>query len=155
MAIAIKLIRAKQLALATLALPVLLFLGCTAPQHRAEQIAEQSGFNRQLVTGEGFKHVVYEHGLSAQPIAKLHIYIGGDGTPWVAGRYQSADPTPRQPLALALMSEDPTPAIYLGRPCYMGLAASANCSVALWTSRRYAPEVVASMLRVIRQYQQH
>ena len=53
------------------------------------------------------------------------------------------------------MSEDPTPAIYLGRPCYMGLAASANCSVALWTSRRYAPEVVASMLRVIRQYQQH
>lgn len=149
-----KLIRAKHFAWATVALAALVLLGCAAPQHRAEQVAEHADFARQLVTGKGFEHVVYEHELSTQPIAELHVYIGGDGTPWVAGRYPSGDPTPRQPLALKLMSEDPTPAIYLGRPCYLGLAASANCSVALWTSRRYAPEIVASMLSVIRQYQQ-
>lgn len=152
---AMKFIRTRHSVVAVVVLTILGILGCAEPQHRIDQLGEEAGFARQLVTGKDFNHVVYENNLDTAPIAELHIYIDGDGTPWVAGRYPSANPTPRRPIALELMSEDPAPAIYLGRPCYFGLASSANCNVELWTSRRYAPEVVASMLSVIRYYQQN
>jgi hypothetical protein len=147
--VAMKLIPAKCFVAATLALSVLGSMGCATPQSRVNHLAEEAGFARRLAPGKGFEHIVYEHKLDTYTTPELHIYIDGDGTPWVAGRYPSANPTPRRPMALEMMSEDPAPAIYLGRPCYFGLESSANCGVEFWTSRRYSPEVVASMLSVI------
>jgi hypothetical protein len=149
-----KFIPAKCFVVATLALCALGLMGCVTPQSRVNHLAEEAGFARRLAPGKGFEHIVYEHKLDTYTTPELHIYIDGDGTPWVAGRYPSANPTPRRPMALEMMSEDPAPAIYLGRPCYFGLESSANCGVEFWTSRRYSPEVVASMLSVIRHYQQ-
>jgi hypothetical protein len=48
----------------------------------------------------------------------IHIYIEGDGTPWVKRFLIARDPTPRYPLALALMKRDSQLSFYLGRPCY-------------------------------------
>jgi hypothetical protein len=152
--VAMKLIPAKYFVAATLALSILGSMGCATSQSRANLLAEDAGFARRLVPGKDFEHIVYEHQPGAYPTPEFHIYIDGDGTPWVDGRYPAADPTPRRPIALEMMSEDPAPAIYLGRPCYFGLESSANCGVEFWTSRRYSPEVVASMLSVIRHYQQ-
>jgi len=95
--------------------------------------------------GEGFQHLV----LSTPRLrgATLHVYLDGDGTPTLAG-YPAADPTPRDPLVLDLMTLDSTPAIYVGRPCYHGLS-GAPCSPTLWTSGRYSESVVASMAAAV------
>ena len=152
--VAMKLIPAKCFVAVILALSVLGSMGCATSQSRVNHLAQEAGFARRLVPGKDFEHIVYEHKLDTVSTAEFHIYIDGDGTPWVAGRYPSANPTPRRPIALEMMAEDPAPAIYLGRPCYFGLELSANCSVEFWTSRRYSPEVVASMLSVIHHYRQ-
>jgi pimeloyl-ACP methyl ester carboxylesterase len=52
------------------------------------------------------------------------------------------------------MTTDPAPAVYIGRPCYFGLATSANCEPAQWTSERYSAAAVASMREVIEGYLQ-
>lgn len=91
--------------------------------------------------------------------AALHIYLGGDGRPW-QGQQPAADPTGKRNIALELMIRDPAPALYLGRPCYHqdglpqdGLPQQtlpAACDPALWTSGRYSPRVVASLVAAIR-----
>ena len=129
-------------------------LACTTQPDRTDRLAEDAGFSRVVVQGKPFEHVTYQHRLDQAVTQELHIYIEGDGTPWVGGRYPAAEPTSRDPVALELMALDPGPALYLGRPCYLGMARSAHCEVELWTSRRYSPEVVASMLGVIEQYLQ-
>lgn len=39
--------------------------------------------------------------------------------------------------------------LYLGRPCYFGLAGDPGCGAEDWTFGRYSPEVVASMVAVV------
>lgn len=119
--------------------------GCTTPHGRLDAEAAGMGFDRQLVRGDRFDLVVYRSWRSEQQVRRLHVYLEGDGTPWRTRTQVSQDPTPRNPVALALMARDPMPALYLGRPCYNGLARSAGCHPALWTIQRYGPEVVGSM----------
>ena len=95
-----------------------------------------------------FQHIVFRR--AGAPAKTLHVYLDGDGTPW-RRREPAPDPTPTNPLVLDLMALDPAPSLYVGRPCSLGLATSPPCSSALWTSRRYAPEVVASMETVVRE----
>jgi len=80
---------------------------------------------------------------------ELHVYIEGDGTPWIRGTGIAADPTPKKPLTLRLMKRDRAFSAHVGRPCYFGVQ-DAACTPAMWTSRRYSPEVVTSMRAVIR-----
>jgi hypothetical protein len=77
----------------------------------------------------------------------LFLFIDGDGTPWTdGGRQVAADPTPRRPLALELaLSTRYGSVLYLGRPCYLGLAASTECHPSDWTVGRYSREVVDSL----------
>ncbi len=99
------------------------------------------------VAGDGFLHR-----LLVQPAAdreELHVYIEGDGRPWIRGKVAAADPTPKKPLALRLMKRDQAFSAYVGRPCYFATNDVA-CTPALWTSRRYSPEIVRSMRAVIR-----
>ena len=73
-----------------------------------------------------------------------NVYIEGDGAPWLTPYHPPADPTPLQPIALALAALDPAAAVvYLGRPGqYPAHAASANCPPEFWTHRRFSAEVV-------------
>lgn len=79
----------------------------------------------------------------------LHVYFSGDGSPWLHRTQISRDPTPRDPLELRLMLEDPNPSIYIGRPCYVGLALAPGCSASLWTDARYSEAVVSSMTAAV------
>jgi dienelactone hydrolase len=51
---------------------------------------------------------------------------------------------------LQIMSRDTAAALYLGRPCYFGLAGERGCNPQYWTARRFSPEVLASLAEVLR-----
>ncbi len=124
--------------------------GGAAPAARFSDRAAELGLRLALVEGAGFRHVVFRRGEpAAGPARALHVYLDGDGTPWEAGR-PAADPTPRDPLVLRLMALDAAPSVYLGRPCYHGLAADPPCLPALWTDARYSEAVVASLAAAAR-----
>ena len=134
----------------TLSLVIALLGGCAGPSERFAARASALGFGAARVEGEGFAHVVYRPaGLRPDGGRVLHIYLDGDGTPWERGR-PAPDPTPREPLVLRLMALDRAPSVYLGRPCYHGLAAAPPCVPALWTDARYSEAVVASLAAAAR-----
>lgn len=122
---------------------------CTlAPPRQVDERAEKLGFERGLVAGNGFHHVVYlKRADSGSDV--VHVYLEGDGSPWVRGRWISSDPGPREPLMLELMALDSAPSVYLGRPCYHGLSDQAPCDPALWTHGRYSHRVVEAMAQAL------
>ncbi len=105
--------------------------------------------DRSTITGDPFRHLIYRQG-TWDKSSPVHVYLDGDGLPWVTRTRVAQDPTPRIPLALRLMSRDPGLTLYIGRPCYHGLAGSPGCSPWLWTHGRYSEEVVKSMAAALR-----
>ena len=134
-----------------LALATLLAAGCSGNPPRPEDLASRFGFERQVQLGAEFTHIVFTKAPMSAPAGALHVYIEGDGTPYVARHDVAADPTPRNPLMLRLMTLDPAPSIYVGRPCYFGLAGGPPCTPRDWTLDRFSPRIVDSMARVIEQ----
>ncbi|NOX91654.1 MAG: alpha/beta hydrolase [Gammaproteobacteria bacterium] len=125
----------------------LLSSACTTPTMRSDAFAAASGFTRQVVPGSGFSHLVYIAKNHAETHKKSawHVYIEGDGMPWIRRHIITTDPTPSKPLMLQLMAQDSHPAIYLGRPCYFGMARDLACNPWVWTYGRYSEQVVESM----------
>jgi pimeloyl-ACP methyl ester carboxylesterase len=129
---------------------IVALLACSTPAERAERSAEQLGFQSSVVRGRHFDHRVYTRpGLGSAE--RLHVYLGGDGSPLRAFRNtpptRPPDPTPEDPLALRLMALDPAPGFFLGRPCYHGVGA---CQLLSWTLGRYGEPVVASLVAAAR-----
>jgi hypothetical protein len=125
--------------------------GCAlSPTERVNKLADTLGFERKIVQASEFRHVVYfaNQGSAGKT---LHVYLEGDGLPWVSRQKISADPTTRSSVMLPLMGIDTNPAVYVGRPCYQGLSNDPGCNAALWTFSRYSQQVVDSMTEVIRQ----
>lgn len=116
--------------------------GCQSLPEHIDGYAARQGMERRVIAGDPFRHVVYERDGTG---GTLHVYIEGDGRPWLHGVLVADDPTPRSPYALTLMARDPAPAVYLGRPCYFGLHTDDGCDERFWTAARYAPAVVDSM----------
>ena len=118
-----------------------------------------SSFTKVVRMGGSFQHQVFEsrlsHSFTVAPTCcdrqLLHIYIEGDGRPWISPGHIARDPTPVNPLMLRLMALDPAPAIYVGRPCYFQLMDD-YCSPEWWTHKRYAERIVSSIDHVIQQY---
>jgi hypothetical protein len=122
----------------------LLIMGCTAPEIRLNQEAKRLNFNRVVVQGTEFEHVAYIH--KPQNLNdELHVYLDGDGSPWVNHLQISNNPTPRNPLLLRMMALDTVTSIYLGRPCYNGFSATPPCHSSLWTNERYSIRVINTM----------
>ncbi len=121
--------------------------GCESPSAAFDSAAGQRGFQRAEIEGQGFHHAVFRKRGAPGP---LHVYLAGDGRPWQRPLLPAGDPTPRDPLVLDLMALDPAEAVLLGRPCYHGLQDTAPCTAALWTGRRFAAEVVASLAQALR-----
>jgi predicted esterase len=85
----------------------------------------------------------------------LTIYLEGDGFAWLNGATPSADPTPRDPLALRLALKHPGAAVaYLARPCQFAHEVQPSCEQRYWTDARFAPEVIASTQMAIDQLKQ-
>jgi pimeloyl-ACP methyl ester carboxylesterase len=127
---------------------LLLLTACASPSKRFDQQAAQLGFDKHEWLGEGYTHALFKNKASNHS-STLHIYLGGDGTPWVKGKFIAMDPTPRNPVGLRLMAIDENPSVYLGRPCYHGRYNTPACSPLLWTYQRYSSAVVDSMAAVI------
>ena len=127
-------------------------LGCvsTPAQHIAQQ-AKAYGFVREVVSGDRFTHIVYLNHVTSDSKV-LHVYLEGDGSPWLHGRIVAADPTPRNPVMLRLMALDKGPSLYLGRPCYHGLADEPQCKPELWTHGRYSNAVLTSMAAALERF---
>lgn len=137
-------------ACASLTLAVAL-AGCVSPARQAQFQAHRAGLTPLVLQGGAFELRAFA--VERPPRDLLTVFIDGDGSPWVdGGRRVSADPTPRTPLALALAAETPGSVLYLGRPCYFALQQRPLCSPDLWTSRRYAPVVVASLVAAASRY---
>ncbi|WP_333874609.1 alpha/beta fold hydrolase [Methylobacter sp.] len=115
-----------------------------------DQEAMRLGFNKTIVQGTEFKHVAYTN-KAQNNNEELHVYLDGDGTPWINNRWVSKDPTPRNPLLFRLMTLDTAPAVYLGRPCYNGFGDIPPCEPTLWTDKRYAPIIIKSMAVALEQ----
>jgi len=133
--------------------------GCASPSMRLAEFARQQQLSEDRVASNKFEHVIYrsaDTGRSLgqlpgrEPTKRLHVYLEGDGLPWLFRYIKMKDPTPRRALMLELMAKDRTPSLYIGRPCYNGLYAADGCDVTLWTSARYSPQVVNSMAVVLR-----
>ena len=122
--------------------------GCSTPAQRIDREAARHGFARDVERGTRFDHLVLRHG-AAQGARALHVYIEGDGSPYVDERSIARDPTPRETVMLRLMTLDPAPSVYVGRPCYFALQPIADCSPIYWTIARFSAEVVDSMAVVI------
>lgn len=143
---------ARRFLLPAFLLQALLSAACTGPGVRNfEQLAERHDLLSRQVAGLGFEHRVFvNRPARSGPLARLHVYIDGDGIPWRGRGRPALDPTPRDPLLLRLMTRDPAPAIYLGRPCYIGVFDATRCAPWVWTHGRYGERVVASMVAVLR-----
>lgn len=130
-------------------LPILFLLamhlvGCASPAQREDALATELGFRRMVLQGDGFHHVAYLKDGREVAVKTLHVYLEGDGSPWLRRHVPAVDPTPHNPLMLRLMALDPAPGLYLGRPCYHGMQ-DASCTPEVWTSGRYSEKVVRSM----------
>lgn len=128
---------------------LILLQACTSQSRLLDMEAYKKGFSRQIVDGDGFQHVIYTKD-GEKNNDTLHVYLDGDGKPWLKHRLIAADPTPVNPLMFNLMALDKAPSIYLGRPCYHGFATTPPCAAEHWTSARYSLQVVKSMERVLR-----
>ncbi|AEG00998.1 alpha/beta hydrolase family protein [Methylomonas methanica] len=126
---------------------VFLGTGCSTVAEDFARQAKLLNLEREVMRGSNFQHVVYRK--SGNSSATLHVYIDGDGTPWIAGR-PTDDPTPRNALLLKLMSLDPASSAYVGRPCYHGMHSTDACASRFWLSHRYGEAVVVSLAEVIK-----
>ncbi|MEN8177805.1 MAG: alpha/beta hydrolase [Pseudomonadota bacterium] len=120
-----------------------LVVGCAGPVELNDRFAATQGLSRSLVRGADFSHVIYAAANGEDSV--WHIYIEGDGQPWQSRTSVAHDPTSPMPLMLRLMQQDAAPRIYLGRPCYQGMAIEAACKPWVWTHGRYSEPVVSSM----------
>ena len=135
--------------IAALLLTVLIS-GCAAipgPAERrrhADGLAASRDWQASTLAVGGFQLLVYGP-KTIEPFAVLTVYIEGDGFAWVTGTRPSADPTPRDPLALRLALAHPDGnAAYLARPCQFANAELTGCAERYWTNERFAPEVIAA-----------
>lgn len=131
---------------ATLVIVSMLAAGC-AP-YPATKFADYFGMSQSEIEGERFTHVVFAR--DRQRIDdELHVYIDADGN---TGGMTSpgTDPTPKLSMALNLAVKDSNDRVVIGRPCYYGVNAQAQCDPKYWTSHRYSEEVVRSMAAAIR-----
>lgn len=111
------------------------------------------GMNLSRVTTTHHQHLLASH--LTKNRGDLHIYLEGDGRPWIKRFRIAPDPTPRSSLVLQLMRRDPHSSIYLSRPCYFnypeqGLNDNA-CDSSQWTSARYSEDIVKSMVEAVRE----
>jgi len=129
--------------------PALTLIGaCASPEARFDRVAASANLQKVVLQGDGFEHAVFRQDAPIDTSKPLHIYLGGDGSPWIDNQ-PADDPTPRNPLTLRLMSLDQNQSIYVGRPCYHGLHDAPACQNALWTSARYSSAVIDSMTSAI------
>jgi len=126
----------------------MLLAGCQAPLGQLQELA--TAYDRQIHILPGSLFPLVTAAPRQMPARqRLRVYLEGDGHAWIRANQPSLDPSPRQLLVAELAFADPTPTVYLARPCQFVTAPA--CTTALWTNRRYAEEVVHSLDQALNQ----
>lgn len=120
--------------------------GCAG--NRSRDTLSEAGLQTRTVQGRPFRHVLFER---LRDDGVLHVYLEGDGIPWVqGGRRIARDPGPHRSVVRGLMALDPASVLLLGRPCHHGMARrDPACHPLHWTFLRYGPDVLDSMEGVL------
>lgn len=127
--------------------------GCTTAALRMDRTASSSGLEVLRLSGGDHALRAYAQNVPGRRVGVLHVYLEGDGKPWIAGGTRVArDPHGEHNLAFELMRLDPAPSLYLKRPCYQDVGGSSEvpCHPLLWTHQRYSEAVVQSMADALR-----
>lgn len=133
---------ARSAALLIGALLALALGGCQSPQQRLGELAGQ--YDQRLQTLDSTPFPLLLGAPAHVPAAEhLRVYLEGDGHAWATRSQPSLDPSPRDLLVARLAFSDPTPSLYLARPCQFVTAP--GCTNSLWTSRRFGSEVLSSL----------
>lgn len=119
--------------------------GCQGIPASIESLTNHLGLQSTPIQSQGFTLETAINRSAWTPDRVLHVYLEGDGLPWVHRNVKARDPTPMDALMLRLMAIDTKPSLYLGRPCYFGHAEDAGCNESLWTEARYSQSVVDAM----------
>jgi dienelactone hydrolase len=124
--------------------------GCaaTSPEDRlrsALTLAAPASWQASRIPASGFALLALHP--KPRPATELAVFIEGDGLAWLDPHTPSADPTPRDPVALRMaLAERYRTSAYLARPCQFDPAISeGRCRVGHWTQARYSPEIIAAM----------
>ncbi len=138
-----------QLKLISIIALVLSLAACvSAPSVKYQQRSQAYGFLEKTISTEVFDHSIFSN-QKVNPSSALHVYIEGDGQPFIHQRYINNDPTSVTALGLTLMHADPNPSVLIGRPCYHGHKSDNCVNNKWWTSHRYSEQVVSSMAKTI------
>jgi len=133
----------------TLAILIAVATACaTSPADSFDRTAARLGLTVGEIQGAEYRLRRYDDPTAAPVSApagtrRLHVYLDGDGRPFVRPWQVAHDPTPQDPLVLHLLLADPQRAVYLGRPCYHGL--HQGCDPRLWTLARYSEAIINAM----------
>ncbi|WP_339526787.1 alpha/beta hydrolase [Pseudomonas sp. EA_35y_Pfl2_R111] len=125
-----------------LLLLAILLSACQTPLSQLQELAVAHERQVENLPGSPFP-LVLATPRHAVPGQRLRVYLEGDGHAWATSSQPSLDPSPRQLLLAELAFTDPTPNLYLARPCQF--ISAPTCTTALWTNRRYAEEIVHSL----------
>lgn len=113
-------------------------------QDAADALARSHRWHAERLSGGAFDLMAYVPDAPTDS-AQLTVYIEGDGFAWVSTALASADPTPRDPLALRMALAQPEGnAAYLARACQYVDAQASGCPARYWTGARFSAEVVAA-----------
>ncbi|MCX5666820.1 MAG: alpha/beta hydrolase [Candidatus Omnitrophica bacterium] len=114
----------------------------------AQKTACQADFDKEYIKAGIFTLTTYQRFKASSE--KIRIYIEGDGRAWETKHRLSDDPTPSNPVALALAISDLSDAVvYIARPGQFSAPNSVGCDPTYWSARRFAPEVVKAFDKTI------
>jgi len=129
-----------------------IFSGCAGQRFRtnlANDIAKASNLEPIFILTSTFQLKGYFRFHNTK--APLTVYIEGDGQAYLHRNMPSANPTPKNPLALRLAAIDlGENVLYLARPCqYVNFQLASLCKVSYWTQKRFSNEVIISVNQAI------
>ncbi|AYC34938.1 alpha/beta hydrolase [Pseudomonas cavernae] len=126
----------------------LLLAGCQPPLQRLQQLSAAHAHRVEIYPTAPFP-LALSLPQQAPAASHLRVYLEGEGHAWATASQPSLDPSPHQLLLAELALSDPQPSVYLARPCQFVSAPA--CRPALWTDRRFAAEVLASLDQALEQ----
>ena len=141
-----------QASLIIIILTSLICSGCAGKgikNNLANSIAKGSNLQPILIPTSAFQLKGYFR--FHNPKAPLIVYIEGDGQAYLHRNMPSANPTPKNPLALRLAAIDLGENIlYLARPCqYVDFQLERSCKIPYWTQKRFSNKIIISVNEAI------
>ena len=125
--------------------------GCQTPLQALQEQASIRGQQLEVIHTQNFPLMLGVPS-PAPALSRIRVYLEGDGHAWATARQPSLDPSPKNLLMARLAFSDPTPSLYLARPCQFVSATA--CKPMMWTDRRFSPEVLNSLDQALDQIKQ-